>query len=128
MTTETKGVVLVKHRVKQLKLPTMHDVCEPVAGCFARGNLDHLGYLLQISELELMERERRAIERRLNPPDSERTRRLMKFDFAARPSINKPLLMDLICGEYLNKRENILFIGGSGIGKTDIAITLGIAD
>ena len=125
--TETKSVVLVKHHLKQLKLPTMHDACEPVAQRCAKENVDHLGYLLQLSELELIDRERRAAERRLKAARFPANKILDEFDFAARPSINKPLLMDLIRGEYLDKRENILFIGGSGTGKTHIAIMLGIS-
>ena len=125
--TETKSVVLVKHHLKQLKLPTMHDACEPVAQRCAKENVDHLGYLLQLSELELIDRERRAAERRLKAARFPANKTLEEFDFSARPSINKPLLMDLIRGEYLDKRENILFIGGSGTGKTHITISLGIA-
>ena len=125
--TETKSVVLVKHHLKQLKLPTMHDECEPVAQRCAKENVDHLGYLLQLSELELIERERRAAERRLKAARFPANKTLDEFDFAGRPSINKPLLMDLIRGEYIDKRENILFIGGSGTGKTHIAISLGLA-
>ncbi len=127
MKTETKSVVLVKHHLKQLKLPTMHDECEPVAQRCAKENVDHLSYLLQLSELELIERERRAAERRLKAARFPAHKTLDAFDFAARPSINKPLLIDLLRGEYLDKRENILFIGGSGTGKTHIAIALGIA-
>jgi len=125
--TETKSVVLVKHHLKQLKLPTMHDECEPVAQRCAKENVDHLGYLLQLSELELIERERRAAERRLKDARFPAKKTLDEFNFAARPSINKPLLMDLIRGEYMDKRENILFVGGSGTGKTHIAIAMGIA-
>jgi DNA replication protein DnaC len=125
--TETKSVVLVKHHLKQLKLPTMHEECEPVAQRCAKENIDHLGYLLHLSELELIERERRAAERRLKAARFPANKTLDAFDFAARPSVNKPLLIDLVRGEYLDKRENILFIGGSGTGKTHIAIALGIA-
>ena len=125
--TETKSVVLVKHHLKQLKLPTMHDECESVAQRCAKENVDHLGYLLQLSELELIERERRSAERRLRSARFPATKTFDEFNFAARPSINKPLLMDLVRGEYIDKRENILFVGGSGTGKTHIAIALGIA-
>lgn len=125
--TETKSVVLVKHHLKQLKLPTMHEECEPVAQRCAKENVDHLGYLLQLSELELIERERRAAERRLKAARFPAPKTLDAFDFAVRPSVNKPLLVDLLRGEYLDKRENILFIGGSGTGKTHIATALGIA-
>ena len=50
--TETKSTVLVKHHLKQLKLPTMHSECEKVAGRCAAENVDHLGFLLQLSDLE----------------------------------------------------------------------------
>lgn len=73
------------------------------------------------------ERERRAAQRRLKAARFPATKMLDDFDFAARPSINKPLLVDLIRGEYMDKRENILFVGPSGTGKTHIAIALGIA-
>ena len=62
---ETKSVVLLQHHLKSLRLPTMQSECEKIALRCAHDNVDHLGYLLQLSELELIERERRAAERRL---------------------------------------------------------------
>ena len=46
--TETKSTVLVKHHLKQLKLPTMHGECEKVAARCAGENLDHLAFLLSL--------------------------------------------------------------------------------
>ena len=63
--TETKSSVLVKHHLKTLRLPTMHVECEKTAARAARENLDHLAFLLALCELELVDRERRAAERRL---------------------------------------------------------------
>ena len=61
----TKSTVLLKHHLKQLKLPTMLAECEKIAARAAKDNLDHLAFLLQLCELELIDRERRAGERRL---------------------------------------------------------------
>ena len=52
---------------------------------------------------------------------------LDEFDFSARPSVNKPLLLQLVQGEYLDKRENLLFVGPSGTGKSHLATALGMA-
>jgi DNA replication protein DnaC len=52
---------------------------------------------------------------------------LDQFDFATRSSINKPLILELVRGDYLDKRENILLVGNSGTGKTHLATALGIA-
>ena len=50
--TETKSAVLVKHHLKQLKLPTMQSECEKTAARAAKENLDHLAYLLALRRPE----------------------------------------------------------------------------
>jgi len=122
--TDTKSTVLLKHHLKVLKLPTMY---ENIAQRCATDNADHLAFLLQLSELELIERERKAAERRLKAARFPAHKLLDEFDFAARPSINKPLLLQLVKGEYLDKRENILIVGPSGTGKSHLATALGMA-
>ncbi len=53
-------------------------------------NVDHLGFLLQLCELELLDRERRAAARRLKAARFPMPKALDAFDFAAAPSVNKP--------------------------------------
>lgn len=125
--TETKSTVLLKHHLKQLKLPTMHTECEKIAHRSAADNADHLAFLLQLCELELIERERRAAERRLKAAKFPTHKLLDEFEFKERPSVNKPLVLQLVQGEYLDKRENILIVGPSGTGKTHLATALGMA-
>jgi DNA replication protein DnaC len=124
---ETKSVVLLQHHLKSLKLPTMLSECEKIAGRCATDNADHLSYLLQLCELELIERERRAAERRLKAAKFPTHKTLDEFDFKAQPSINKVLVAELMRGEYIDKRENILLVGNSGTGKTHLTTALGIA-
>ena len=124
--SKTQSTVLLKHHLKQLKLPTMLAECEKIAARAAKDNLDHLAFLLQLCELELIDRERRAAERRLKAAKFPTHKTLETFDFKARPSVNKPLLLSLIKGDYLDNRENILMVGPSGTGKTHLALALGI--
>ena len=63
--TETTSTVLLKHHLKALRLPTVLAECEKVAQQCATDNVDHLGFLLQLTERELLDREQRAAERRL---------------------------------------------------------------
>lgn len=125
--TDTKSTVLLKHHLKALRLPTVWAECEKVARQCSADNIDHLGFLLQVIELELIERERKAAERRLKAARFPAPKTLDEFDFAARPSINKPQLLDLVRGDYLTKRENVLLVGPSGTGKTHLATALGMA-
>src|SRR5713226_859832 len=61
---ESKSMVLLRHHLKALRLPTIGAECEKVARRAASDGSDHLTYLLQVTELELLERERKAAERR----------------------------------------------------------------
>ncbi len=105
----------------------MQRECEKVASRASSENLDHLAFLLQLVELEMIDREQRASERRLKAAKFPYHKTLDEFDFTAQPKINKPLVLELMRGDYLDERENILFVGGSGSGKTHIATALGIA-
>ena len=92
---ETKSTVLLKHHLKALKLPTMTAECEEVAGRCAKENADHLSFLLQLCELELLGRERRAA-RRLKAAKLPTPKGLDSFDFAAAPSVHKPMIVELM--------------------------------
>ena len=124
---ETKSTVLLKHHLKALKLPTMLAEAEKIAHRCAADNADHLAFLLQLVELELIERERKAAERRLKGARFPATKMLDEFDFASRPSVNKPKVLELVKGEYLDRRENLLLVGPSGTGKTHLATAFGMA-
>ncbi len=123
---ETQSTVLLKHHLKALKLPTMHSECEKVAARCARENVDHLGFLLQLCELERIDREKRSADRRLKDAKFPNTKTLEGFDFTAQPSINKRLVTDLMRGAYLDQRESVILIGNAGTGKTHLATALGV--
>ena len=123
---ETKSTVLLKHHLKTLKMPTMHSECEKVAARCAAENVDHLGFLLQLSELELLDRERRAAERRLKAARFPSPKTLEGFDFTTQASINRPLVMELMRCAYIDSRENVLLVGNPGTGKTHLSTALGI--
>lgn len=89
---EAKSTMLLKHHLKALRLPTINAECEKVAANAATDNIDHLSYLLQLTELELLERERKAAERRMKAAKFPTTKSLATFDFLARPSVNKMLV------------------------------------
>ena len=123
---ETKQTVLLKHHLQQLKLPLFEQECEETAFRCAKENIDHLGFLLQLAERELLDREARAAERRLKAARFPSAKTLENFDFQAQPSLNRPLINQLMRGEYIESRESIILIGQPGTGKTHLATALGI--
>ena len=65
-------------------------------------------YLLRLCELELIERERRMVERRIRAARFPAVKGLDSFDFTAIPSLNKMLVLELAPGEYVLRRENVI--------------------
>jgi DNA replication protein DnaC len=119
--------ILLAHHLKALKLPTFLREHEKLARQCASDGADHVRYLLRLAELELIERERRTIERRIKEARFPAVKSLDSFDFLALPSLNKALVLELARSEYVLRRENVIAVGNSGTGKTHIALGLGLA-
>lgn len=119
--------VLLAHHLKQLKLPTVLREYEKLARECARDGVDHSRYLLRLIELELIDRERRTVERRIRAARFPAVKSFDTFDFTAIPSLNKMLVLELARCEYILRRENIIALGNSGTGKTHVALALGLA-
>ena len=94
--------------------------------CAAEG-VDHPRYLLRLAELELIDRERRMVERRIKEARFPTVKSLDSFDFAVIPSLNKALVLELARCEYVARRDNVIAVGNSGTGKSHIALGLGLA-
>jgi DNA replication protein DnaC len=119
--------LLLAHHLKALKLPTFLREYDKLARQCAAESVDHTGYLLRLAELELIERERRMIERRIKEAKFPAVKSLDSFDFLALPSLNKALVLELARSEFVSRRENIIAVGNSGTGKTHIVLGLGLA-
>src|SRR5229473_1599267 len=122
-----QGDGLLARHLKSLKLPTFLAQYERLAQQYAAEGLDPSGYLLRLAELELLERERQLIDRRIKQAKFPAVKSLDTFDFAAVPSLDKNLVLELARCEYVARQENVIAIGNFGTGKTHIAIGLGLA-
>ena len=119
--------VLLAHHLKTLKLPTFLREYDKLARQCATESADHVRYLVCLTELELIDRERRMVERRIRQARFPAVKSLDSFDFKAIASLNKMLVLELARCEYVARRENIIALGNSGTGKTHIALGLGLA-
>jgi len=119
--------VLLTHHLMALKLPTFLREYDKLARQCALEDVDHTRCLLRLAELELIDRERRMVERRIKQARFPAVKSLDSFDFKAIPSLNKMLVLELARCEYIDARENVIALGNSGTGKTHVALGLGLA-
>ena len=118
----SKSTILLEHHLKELRLPSfLREYGKMAAQCAAEG-VDHPEYLLRLSELELIDRHQRMVERRIRTARFPTVKSLDAFDFLAIPSVNKALVMELARCEYIQGRENVIAVGNSGTGKTRMAL------
>jgi len=119
--------LLLAHHLKTLRLPTFLREHDKQARICAAEGVDHVRYLARLTELELIDRERRMVERRIKSAKFPAVKSLDSFDFKAIPSLNKMMVLELARCEWIERRENVIALGPSGTGKTHIALGLGLA-
>ena len=84
--------ILLEHHLKKLKLPTFLREYEKLARQCAAEGLDHVRFLARLVELEMIDRERRLVERRIRQARFPVVKQLESFNFKAIPSLNKMLV------------------------------------
>lgn len=83
-----------------------------------------LGYLL---DGELQERHRKTVALNMQFARFPYLKRLDEFDYGAQPGVDRRLVDELATGRFLYEGRNIVFLGPPGVGKTHLAIALGVA-
>jgi len=124
VTEKDKSTLLLEYYLKKLKLPTMLREFAGVAAVCRKDRSDFPVYLLRLAEREILDREKRATERRIKEANFPVIKTIDTYEFSAQRSINEALVRELLRGEYLDKRENVLLIGNPGTGKTHLASAL----
>lgn len=119
--------ILLNYRLKSLRLPTVLREYAKLAKQAAAEGLDHVQFLARLIELEMIDRERRMIERRIKAAKFPAVKSLDSFDFKAIPALNKMQVLELARCEWVDRRENVIALGPSGTGKTHVALGLGLA-
>jgi len=118
--------LLLETHLKKLKLPNILKQYRKLATQAAEGNLTHEQFLHLLIEQEVHLREQNALKQRIRQAHFPSEKTLSDFDFTAITKLNKPLILKLAQGDYLDKARNIVLLGNSGTGKTHLATALGM--
>jgi DNA replication protein DnaC len=119
--------VLLEHYLKQLRMPTMVREYRKLGEQCAKEGATSEVFLLRLVESEMVDRERRATERRIKAAKFPVSKSLETYNFLDIPTLNKKLVVELARCEWIGRRENVLALGNSGTGKTHISFGTGLS-
>lgn len=117
---------LIADYLKRLRLPTIAKCYERVAEEALANQAGFFDYLCCLLEQEVEARDASTRKRRISEAKFPTLKTLDTFNFDEIPTLDKGLVLKLFKGQYVPERENIIFIGGQGTGKTHLGIALGI--
>lgn len=121
------NLLLLKANLKQLRLPAMHAEFEKLAREAAAAGETFEHYLLRLTEAEVAARSANVLKARIKQAAFPVYKDFDTFDFSAVPALNKPKVLELARGDWIEQHYNCCLIGNSGTGKTHVATALGLA-
>ena len=92
----------------------------------AANNQTYQDYLLALLEGEMLQREENAQKLRMTKAHFPIVKTLDSFEFNVIPQLNMAMVLELSRGSYIERKENVIFIGSYGTGKTHLAVSLGV--
>jgi DNA replication protein DnaC len=100
---------------------------EKLAREAASANESFEHYLLRLTELEVTARSSKAVQTRIRNAGFPVQKDFDTFDFGCVPHVNKPKVLELARGEWIEQKGNVCLVGSPGTGKTHLATALGLA-
>ena len=116
----------LKGQLIKLGLYTMAASFEAEAERAAQDETPYAAYLARLIELELADKADRSVNARIARARFPVLRTLEAFDFTFQPGLASARVRELATLAFLDHDTNVLFIGGPGVGKTHLAISLGL--
>ena len=117
----------VEQQCRVLRLPAVAEQCAALAEEAVKQRQTYLRYLEALFAVELEERERNTIARRIKDAHLPRTKTLDVFDFSKAPQIRATEIQELAQGGYIERAEPVILIGDCGTGKTHLLTGLCVA-
>lgn len=113
--------------LEQLKLSQMLIHLDEITDFVTSNNLSFTEGLQKLSNYEVDFKEKNASKSMIKAAAFPFVKELKDYDFSFQPTVNEQELKELATLGFLEKHENIVFLGPSGVGKTHLATAIGIA-
>lgn len=127
MTTSTTSYHQLVRNLEYLKLKQMVAHLNEVVDSSIHNQMSFMDALVKLSNYEIDVREQNMIHAMVKVGAFPHRKELDDFDYAFQPSVNKQQMLDFASLRFIEGNENIVFLCPSGVGKTHLATSIGIA-
>ncbi|ENG5647341.1 ATP-binding protein, partial [Staphylococcus aureus] len=117
----------LKANLEYLKMNQMIIHHDDVIDFSIKNNLSFIDTLIKLSDYEIEIKEKNLIESMVKVAAFPFKKEISDFDFNFQPSINQQEIWDFTDLRFIEKYQNIVFLGSSGVGKTHLATGIGMA-
>jgi DNA replication protein DnaC len=117
----------VQMHLARLNLPRMAACLDALAQEAAKHDWTYVEFLDQLLDAEVSARYERDVAMKTKLAHFPFVKTLDQFDFAFQPAISERQIRELATLSFIANGENVLFLGPPGVGKTHLAIALGMA-
>ena len=116
----------VLNNLDELRLEKIKSCLADYLDSIKSRELTPLEILKDLTDMELEAKKVRSAKSRIGIANFPYERTIQDFDFDYQPSINKREIIDLATLRFIEQKQNILFIGSPGVGKTHLATAIGM--
>ncbi len=113
----------IEEHLRALRLPTMLDQYKRLA----QGKEDRISYLGELAGLEMAKRHENGVRKRIITAKFPVIKTVESFDFSEQPDLPRRKFVDLLDSKFIDERQNVIFIGPTGVGKSHLLSAIGIA-
>ena len=123
---ESSTYVRMMNSLEALGLDAMASALPGYEAMVSGGEMDFCTAIMELAAMEVDRKNSKETERRVKSAGFPYVKTLDDFDFGFQPSVHKPTVIGLSSLGFLERAENVLLVGNPGVGKTHIAIALGV--
>lgn len=124
--SETLVMERLQSNLTRLRLQRVATVFNDLAASAQQQSKSYLDFLDEILEEEVAHKEQRRVETTLKISGLPFVKTIDEFDFLFQPKLDKQLVMGLFDLSFIERKENVIFLGPPGVGKTHLAVALAI--
>ncbi len=116
----------LQENLARLKFSRAAEVLEQVVDHAKENKSSYLAFLDHLLEEEVAAKEKRRIQTAMKTAGLPVAKTIEEYDFSFHPQLNQKEVMELFDLDFITSKENVIFLGPPGVGKTHLAISLAI--